>query len=111
MAERLRRGGHEVVGYDRNPNSPRTVASTRSWSPRWPRPRAIWVMVPSGEPTRATVGELADELVAGDLIIDGGNSRYTDDQTHARDAREEGHPATSTSVSPAGSGVSPRDMR
>ena len=46
-------------------------------------PRVVWVMVPSGEITQQTIADLADVLEAGDLVIDGGNSRYTDDQAHA----------------------------
>jgi 6-phosphogluconate dehydrogenase len=83
MAERLRRDGHEVVGYDRSPTSPRTVDSLEALAAALTAPRVVWVMVPSGEPTRATVASLAEVLEAGDVIIDGGNSRYTDDQAHA----------------------------
>ncbi len=83
MAERLRRDGHEVVGYDRNPASPRTVDSLEALAAALPTPRVVWVMVPSGEPTRATIVSLAEVLEPGDVIIDGGNSRYTDDQKHA----------------------------
>src|SRR6476469_5261983 len=83
MAERLRRDGHEVVGYDRNPDSPRQVDSLEGLAAALSTPRVVWVMVPSGEPTRATVASLAEVLEAGDVIIDGGNSRYTDDQAHA----------------------------
>ena len=90
MAERLRRDGHVVIGYDRNPDSARTVATTAELVDALAAPRAIWVMVPSGEPTRATVTELTAVLEAGDLIIDGGNSRYTDDQTHAAILAEKG---------------------
>ena len=82
MAERLRAGGHEVIGYDRDPNSARTVASLQEMVDALDAPRAVWVMVPSGAPTRATIGDLAEVLSEGDLIIDGGNSRYTDDQLH-----------------------------
>ncbi len=82
MAERLRAGGHEVIGYDRDPNSTRTVASLQEMVAALDAPRAVWVMVPSGAPTRATIGDLAEVLSEGDLIIDGGNSRYTDDQLH-----------------------------
>ncbi|MEO5832956.1 MAG: decarboxylating 6-phosphogluconate dehydrogenase, partial [Nakamurella sp.] len=82
MAQRLRQGGHEVVGYDRDPNSARTVATLADMVAALDAPRTVWVMVPSGGPTRATVGDLAEVLEAGDLIIDGGNSRYTDDQLH-----------------------------
>jgi 6-phosphogluconate dehydrogenase len=90
MAERLRQAGHEVVGYDRNPDSPRTVASLDELVAALQAPRAVWVMVPSGEPTRATVADLIGVLAEGDIIIDGGNSRYTDDQAHAAAAVEKG---------------------
>jgi len=83
MAERLRRDGHQVVGYDRNPDSPRDVDSLEALAAALSAPRVVWVMVPSGEPTRATVASLAEVLQADDIIIDGGNSRYTDDQAHA----------------------------
>ena len=83
MAERLRRGGHTVIGYDRNESSPRDVASLEELAQKLAKPRVVWVMVPSGEPTRATVRELGEILEAGDVIVDGGNSRYTDDQMHA----------------------------
>jgi 6-phosphogluconate dehydrogenase len=90
MAERLRKAGHEVVGFDRNPDAPRTVASLDELVAALAAPRAVWVMVPSGEPTRATVAALVEVLSAGDLIIDGGNSRYTDDQEHAALAAKSG---------------------
>ena len=90
MAERLRRAGHEVVGYDRNAAAPRSVDSLEEMVAQLPTPRAVWVMVPSGEPTRATVMDLVGVLSAGDIIIDGGNSRYTDDQAHAAAAAEKG---------------------
>ena len=83
MAERLRSGGHQVVGYDRNPASARDVDSLEALAGALTAPRVVWVMVPSGEPTRATVASLGAMLAAGDIIIDGGNSRYTDDQAHA----------------------------
>ncbi len=84
MAERLRKGGHQVVGYDRSPTSPRDVDSLEALVAHLDAPRSVWVMVPSGEPTRATIGSLGEVLEPGDLIIDGGNSRYTDDQVHAK---------------------------
>jgi 6-phosphogluconate dehydrogenase len=90
MAERLRQAGHEVVGFDRNPDAPRTVASLDELVAALAAPRAVWVMVPSGEPTRATDAALVEVLSAGDLIIDGGNSRYTDDQEHAALAAKRG---------------------
>ncbi len=82
MRERLRRAGHEVVGYDRNPDLSDS-ASLADLVKQLDAPRTVWVMVPSGEPTRQTVHALADELSAGDLVIDGGNSRFTDDKANA----------------------------
>ncbi|GAA4200117.1 decarboxylating 6-phosphogluconate dehydrogenase [Microbispora amethystogenes] len=84
MAERLRRGGHEVVGYDRDP-SVSDVGSLKDLVERLQAPRAVWVMVPAGAPTRATVEQLRDLLSEGDVVIDGGNSHYLDDQRHAAD--------------------------
>ncbi|MDQ3455794.1 MAG: decarboxylating 6-phosphogluconate dehydrogenase [Actinomycetota bacterium] len=89
MAERLRRGGHEVVGYDPHVET-RTVASLDELVQALAAPRVIWVMVPSGDPTRSTVQELAARLQAGDVVIEGGNSRYTDDRVHAAFLAERG---------------------
>jgi len=75
MAERLRRKGHEVVGYDRNAE----IADVKTLSElvdALPSPRVVWVMVPSGEPTKATITELGERLSVTDLVIDGGNSNY-----------------------------------
>ena len=77
MAERLRRFGHEVVGYDRDP-ALADVKSLAALAEALPVPRIVWVMVPAGEPTRSTVAELGELLEAGDLVIDGGNSFYRD---------------------------------
>ena len=90
MAERLRRDGHTVVGYDRSASSPRDVSSLEELVKRLAGPRVVWVMVPSGEPTRATVRDLGALLEAGDVLVDGGNSRYTDDQVHAAMLAEKG---------------------
>ena len=89
MAERLRRAGHEVVGYDRAPGK-RDVESLEALKEALSAPRVVWVMVPAGEPTRATVKELAEMLEPGDVIVDGGNSKYTDDQVHDVMCREKG---------------------
>jgi 6-phosphogluconate dehydrogenase len=83
MAERLRRDGHEVIGYDLAPDSGRDVDSLQALAAALTPPRAVWVMVPAGKPTTATIQDLADVLEPGDLVVDGGNSRYTDDQLHA----------------------------
>ncbi|HET8988373.1 MAG TPA: decarboxylating 6-phosphogluconate dehydrogenase [Humibacillus sp.] len=83
MRERLRRAGHEVVGFDRNPN----VADVKTLAglvKALEAPRVVWVMVPAGDPTRETVAKLADLLEPGDLVVDGGNSRFTDDFENAK---------------------------
>jgi 6-phosphogluconate dehydrogenase len=90
MAERLRRGGHTVVGFDRSEQSPRDVASLEELVGRLAAPRAVWVMVPAGPPTYETVDALAGLLEPGDVVVDGGNSRYTDDIRHADDLAERG---------------------
>ncbi|MDQ3416610.1 MAG: decarboxylating 6-phosphogluconate dehydrogenase [Actinomycetota bacterium] len=82
MRERLRRGGHQVIGYDRNPEVS-DVAGLSELVQRLPRPRVVWVMVPAGEPTRAVVEELSDMLDESDVMVEGGNSRWTDDMVHA----------------------------
>ena len=82
MRERLRAAGHEVMGFDRNAE----VADVRSLAElvaALAPPRAVWVMVPAGAATRQTVTDLAGLLAAGDVVVDGGNSRYTDDHAHA----------------------------
>ena len=78
MRERVRRAGHEVVGYDRSPEL-QDVDSLEALVGALQAPRVVWVMVPSGDPTRQTVAKLGDLLDKGDLVIDGGNSRFTDD--------------------------------
>ena len=87
MAERIRRAGHEVIGYDHHADK-RDVDSLPALVEALSAPRVVWVMVPSGEPTRATVKELAGLLSPGDVIVDGGNSKYTDDQVHDVMCRE-----------------------
>jgi 6-phosphogluconate dehydrogenase len=89
MAERLRRGGHEVVGYDRQPGK-RDVDTLQGLVDALEAPRVVWVMVPSGDPTKATVEELAHLLSAGDVVVEGGNSKFTDDQVHDVLLREKG---------------------
>ena len=78
MRERLREGEHEVIGYDPRPevsDVPNLQALAEALTP----PRVVWVMVPSGPVTHGTIVALANELSAGDLVSDGGNSRYTED--------------------------------
>ncbi|KGN31157.1 6-phosphogluconate dehydrogenase [Knoellia sinensis KCTC 19936] len=78
MRERIRRAGHEVVGFDHNPKVS-DVKTLPALVKALEAPRVVWVMVPHGDPTRETVAKLADLLDKGDLVIDGGNSRFTDD--------------------------------
>lgn len=82
MRARLRDGGHEVVGYDPRPEVS-DVASLEELAEKLPSPRVVWVMVPSGTVTNETIVGLAGVLEKGDLVIDGGNSRYTEDQPHS----------------------------
>ena len=90
MAERLRQAGHTVIGFDRSPESHRDVDTLESLVQRLSAPRAVWVMVPAGPPTYETVDTLGGLLEAGDVIVDGGNSRYTDDIRHAEDLAQRG---------------------
>ncbi|WP_110180844.1 phosphogluconate dehydrogenase (NAD(+)-dependent, decarboxylating) [Nocardioides solisilvae] len=82
MRERLRRGGHTVVGYDRNPEVS-DVDSLEALVGQLSAPRVVWVMVPAGGPTHETVTALGELLSEGDVVVDGGNSRWTDDVAHA----------------------------
>ncbi len=89
MRDRLSAAGHDVVGYDPRPDVT-DVASLAALAAALPAPRLVWVMVPSGEPTRSTIRALADVLESGDLVIEGGNSRYTDDGPNAALLDEKG---------------------
>ncbi|GAA0902262.1 phosphogluconate dehydrogenase (NAD(+)-dependent, decarboxylating) [Streptomyces thermoalcalitolerans] len=89
MRERIRRAGHTVVGYDRNPDLA-DVHSLEELVGKLQAPRVVWVMVPAGEPTRTTIDALAELLEPGDVVVDGGNSRWTDDEKHARKLAEKG---------------------
>ncbi len=89
MRERLREGGHEVVGYDPRPEVT-DVPTLAALAEALPAPRVVWVMVPSGPVTHDTVVALAEVLSEGDLVIDGGNSRYTEDGPHAKLLGEKG---------------------
>lgn len=88
MVTRLRRDQHRVVVYDRN--SPLIQEAEQQGcvgaeSPadlvgKLQRPRAVWLMVPSGKPTEETIQAVAAHLQAGDLILDGGNTNFHDDR-------------------------------
>ncbi len=93
MAQRLMRGGHEVSAYDPNPDAVKAltsdgatgVGSLADLVSSLATPRAVWVMVPDGDPTDATIGELRDLLDPGDTVIDGGNSNYKDSMRHSEE--------------------------
>jgi 6-phosphogluconate dehydrogenase len=86
MTKRLVQGGHRVVVTDRNATAVQAVvtegaagaASIAELAAQLNSPRAVWVMVPSGDPTEGVVNTLADLLEPGDIVIDGGNSNYRD---------------------------------
>ncbi len=87
MTRRLMRGGHQLVVSDLSTAAVQQLAgegATGSSSlddlvSKLSAPRAVWVMVPSGDATEKTVMALADRMSSGDIIIDGGNSYYKDD--------------------------------
>src|SRR5690554_4143477 len=83
MRERIRRAGHEVTGYDQNPDVSDVASLADLVAGLRAGERVVWIMVPAGEITRAVVTELAELLAPGDLVIEGGNSHYVDDAKHA----------------------------
>ncbi|MGH8116485.1 MAG: phosphogluconate dehydrogenase (NAD(+)-dependent, decarboxylating) [Rhodanobacteraceae bacterium] len=91
MAQRLMQAGHDVVGFDPSGDARGKLAdaggnavdSLDKLVTALKAPRAVWVMVPSGKVTDETVAALAGKLGKGDVVIDGGNSNYKDDQRHA----------------------------
>ncbi|MFD4182402.1 phosphogluconate dehydrogenase (NAD(+)-dependent, decarboxylating) [Rhodococcus sp. NPDC058514] len=89
MRDRLRAHGHEVVGYDPRPEVT-DVESLAALAGALQAPRVVWVMVPSGTVTRETITALATVLDEGDLVVDGGNSRFTEDKIHAEQLAEHG---------------------
>jgi 6-phosphogluconate dehydrogenase len=92
MVARLLNGGHEVVVYDRNSDAVENVVKAGAIGvqkldelvSKLDQPRAIWIMVPAGEPTENVIQELADLLDADDIIIDGGNSNYKESERRAK---------------------------
>lgn len=89
MRTRMRDAGLTVVGYDRNPEVS-DVDSLAALVDALPSPKVVWVMVPAGDPTRSTIAELRELLGEGDLVVDGGNSKYTDDAINAASLAEKG---------------------
>src|SRR3990167_9222975 len=91
MVARLRRHKHLVVAYDRNPEAVQAVArfgarpadSLGALMGQLRAPRVVWLMVPAGAPVGAVLRGLESHLAPGDIVIDGGNSRYTDSRERA----------------------------
>ena len=91
MVTRLLRGGHTIVAYDpaeaaraaAEKGGAKSVTSLRDLVAALTPPRAVWVMVPAGAPTETTINELAGLLSKGDIVIDGGNTKWTDDVRRA----------------------------
>jgi 6-phosphogluconate dehydrogenase len=98
IVRRLMRADHDCVVYDVNADAVKGLAgegatgadSLDDFVSKLTKPRAAWVMVPAGEITEGTVGDLIDRLESGDAIIDGGNSYYRDDIRRAADAGKKG---------------------
>ncbi|MEJ3405668.1 decarboxylating 6-phosphogluconate dehydrogenase [Rathayibacter sp. YIM 133350] len=89
MRARLREHDIEVTGYDRNPDVT-DAGSLADLVAALPTPRIVWVMVPAGEITDGVITDLAGLLEPGDLVIDGGNSRFTEDFKHGAELAEKG---------------------
>jgi len=89
MRARLEKNGIEVTGFDTN-RDVSDVATLQELADALPAPRLVWVMVPAGKVTQNVVGDLARILEPGDLVIDGGNSKFTDDFAHAGLLKEQG---------------------
>lgn len=99
MVERLLRGGHEVIVFDRDAERAREVGAARGASAAdsvgdlvdaLPSPRIVWLMIPSGEPTEEMLRVLRPLLDVGDIVIDGGNSNFNDTVRRAADLAGEG---------------------
>src|SRR6187431_1985518 len=98
MARRLMRDGHRIVAFDVSPDAVAALekdgaegaASLADLVSKLAPPRSVWVMVPAGEITEQTIGDLAAVLAPGDAIVDGGNSYYRDDIRRAETLRERG---------------------
>jgi len=98
MAQRLLQGGHNVVAYDPRPEAVQALAqegasgaaSLQDLVSGLAVPRAVWVMVPAGDPTESTINSLAQVLSPGDVVIDGGNSNYKDSVRRATALKEKG---------------------
>lgn len=98
MTERLLRGGHRLIAYDRSAEAIQRVAdkgaaranSLEALAAALSPPRAVWLMVPSGGPVDQTIQSLVPYLKADDAIVDGGNSNYKDTLRRAAMLRDKG---------------------
>lgn len=98
MVRRLMRGGHKCVVFDRSADAVKQLAgegaagatSLDDFVAKLSKPRHAWVMVPCGDPTEATVNDLAARMESGDTIIDGGNSYFKDDVRRAQVLKKKG---------------------
>ena len=96
MVKRLLGGKHDVVAYDRDPAVVASLvkevatgaSSVADLVSKLSGPRAVWVMVPAGDPTEATIKELSTLLSADDIVIDGGNSNFHDSVRRAASLAE-----------------------
>ncbi len=83
MRSRLKKAGIDVVGYDTDRDLS-DVADVPALVAALPAPRVVWVMVPAGKVTDSVVDQLAGVLEPGDMVVDGGNTKFTDDEVHAK---------------------------
>jgi len=98
MTERLLRGGHKLIIYDRSPEAIQRCVdkgafgahSLADFVKQVSSPRVIWLMVPSGEPVDLTIEQLLPSLLENDIIIDGGNSHYKDSVRRAEKLKQLG---------------------
>jgi 6-phosphogluconate dehydrogenase len=88
MTKRLERDGHEVATYARSGGG--TASSLEDLVQQLEPRRAVWLMIPAGDPTEQAVNQLLDLLEPGDVIVDGGNSNFRDSQRRAGLAQERG---------------------
>ena len=98
MSERLMKGGHEVVVFDRAAAATQKYValgatagtSLRDVTSKLKAPRVVWIMVPAGKPVDDTIAELVPGMSKGDVIIDGGNSNFHDSMRRAADLEAKG---------------------
>jgi len=98
MTIRLQRGGHRVAAFDRGAEAVKSavangatgVAGLEALVDALPAPRAIWMMIPAGDPVDQTIAALLPRLARGDLLVDGGNSNYKDTKRRAAELEVRG---------------------